>query len=128
MNEYRVTVSFGDGNPKKATIKAKNGLAAQEAAFKQFAGARYVHVLGLVSNEPKKPEPLPPSNLVYGYQMSPGWKKRSQIIPLRLANNQVNPLLIEAMQLKEAGLSQTRIADSLGISRGVLRRLLKASL
>lgn len=128
MNEYRVTVSFGDGNPTTTTIKAKSGADAQDIAFKQHPAARVVHVLGFVSNQQTQSNPCLVVDKVYGCDFMRLPSKKQKLIPVFLDNNEINPILIEAVKLKKDGLSQQQIANTLGISRGVVRRLLNASL
>lgn len=125
LKDYRVTISFGDGNPKTVNIKAKNGYAAKEKALESFAGARQVHVLGLTSNTPKeKPVSVQP-NLMYGDEFDLLRKKlRPKVIPIHLENSSVNPLVLEAVRLRKEGLSQQKVATALGITRGTVRRLL----
>lgn len=126
MKQYRVTVSFGDGNPKTEVIEAENGYNARMKAFNSFAGARHVHVLGLVSDTPKVRQE--PPALVYGKEVLPSVDEpKSRYIPIRLKNNEVNPIVLEAIRLRREGLTQEKIAKTLGISRGAVRRLINAN-
>jgi hypothetical protein len=128
MNLYRITVSFGDGNPHKTTIEAKNGLDAHERARKAYVTARTVHVLGFVSQEQESKE-ASTSSLVYGCDMFPQAKKvpRPACRPLASFARGTDPLLIEVVRLRHEGVSQARIAKTLGVSRSFVRRRLKAA-
>lgn len=125
MKEYRVTVSFGDGNPKAVTIEAESGYAAHVKAFNSFAGARQVHVLGLVSNSTAGVQASSKPVLMYGKDYVKANKPK--IIPIYLENNEVNPIVLQAIELRKKGVTQEKIAKTLGISRGTVRRLLNAN-
>ena len=58
MKEFRVIVSFGDGNPKKTTIKAKSGIDAHDLALKEYGGARSITILGLASPDQSVSPPV----------------------------------------------------------------------
>lgn len=131
LKEYRVTISFGDGNPKTTTIKAKSGYDARVRVLDTFAGARQIHVLGLVSNLPKEQKPPVQPQLVYGEEVIPSApkpKSKPKVIPVYLENNEINPIVLEAVRLRKEGLSQVKIAKTLGISRETVRRFLNANI
>jgi hypothetical protein len=51
MKTYKVIVAFGDGNPLETTIKAKNGIDAQDVGFRSHPGARQIRILSVVSED-----------------------------------------------------------------------------
>lgn len=127
MNEYRVTISFGDGNPTTTTIKAKSGSEAQDVAFRIHPAARTVHVLGFVSTPPKETRPCLFDSKNRGPTRPPVSPRKRKLIPVLLNTEKVNPLLVKAAKMRNEGQTQQHIADTLGVSRGVVRRLLNAA-
>jgi hypothetical protein len=66
MKTYNAVISFGDGRPFKATIKAKNGQDAQDTGFKDYPGARHVRIVGVASEDQPK---IPLQQLMYSHPL-----------------------------------------------------------
>ena len=66
MKTYNAVISFGDGRPFKATIKAKNGQNAQDVGFKAYPGARQIRIVGVAFEDQPK---VPLQQLMYSHPL-----------------------------------------------------------
>lgn len=131
MKTYNIVVSFGDGRPKKTTIKAKNGLDAQDQGFKKYPGARSVSIVGSADKSSKvtvdqvqqmtaAPHPL------FGFSVGMSLETAPKVcIPGGTFVNK-NPLLQQAFELRQKGLSYKKIGLQLEVGATTVRRWLTA--
>lgn len=66
MKIYKATVSFGDGKPLETTIKARNGLDAQDVGLRSHPGARLIHITGVIAEEASQ---VPVRDLMYSHPL-----------------------------------------------------------
>lgn len=124
MKDYRIVVSYGDGNPKHAVVKAKNGIEAHDQGFKEFPGARSIRVVGSISDGPPPPPPEKP-HLFFGSDLTP--KPAAHRTPRVLRKAAHGPIsnretvIAEAIRLRHAGLSYEKIGNELGVYRSTVR-------
>ena len=55
VKTYKILVSYGDGKPVESTIKATNGIKAQDKALAANPGARSIRIVGVVSQKVEQP-------------------------------------------------------------------------
>jgi len=125
MKLFRVIASYGDGNPKKTVIKARNGLEAHDLAFKVYGGARSITILGLGSSQEPVPDLNEGSHLIFGCELTPQPKKKKKRNCSPRSGDAARLSRMElAFQMRTDGYTQNRIAEELGMSRGAVRRML----
>jgi DNA-binding NarL/FixJ family response regulator len=127
MNKYRITVSFGDGNPKNTTIKAKNGWAAQQEAIKLYPSARNVHVLGLVSSRKPDQKQNNRSHLIFGCDLIDTPENKRTLITCTGPYSEIRAREDKAKKMLGDGHSRVEIAKALGVSHTTVRRYLKSN-
>lgn len=121
MKTYKAIVAFGDGNPLETTIKAKNGLEAQDVGFRTHPGARQIRIVGVIAEE--KPELI----IQQKVPVHPlfGAPEQEYIKPQFKTNFGTHPhkdrLLEEAIKLRKLGLSYSKIASQLGVGKTTVR-------
>lgn len=141
IKAYKLRVSYGDGKPIEATINAKNGQAAQDAAIKQFPGVRSVYVLGVETlPEPEPPPELPIQrpDLVVQPKAKPRVDPRRQPHPLftDVTRGEVSDMIAKSdvhrykqiqhvITLYGKGLTHRQIAAQIGVGRTTVGTWLK---
>lgn len=120
MKTYKATVSFGDGKPVETTIKAKNGIEAQDVGFRSYPGARMIHITGVLSVDiPQVPlQDLMDSHPLFGDPL-PVVRKTTRT-SFRTHAYKDN-LIDKATQLRRDGISYARIAEQLGVGKSTIR-------
>lgn len=121
MKTYKILVSFGDGKPKESTIRAKNGIEAQDLGFKEFPGARTIRVVSVLAID------LPPISLQQ--KAHPLFDEPPKVLTKvkakkSSANGKIDnkdELIYEALRLRGAGLSFERIASQLEVNKSTVR-------
>lgn len=127
MNEYRVIVSFGDGNPKNTIIKAKSGYAAQEEAAKLNPAARSIHVLGFATQQKEQCNQNNHSHLIFGCELTNTPAKQLTCITFTGPHSEVRAREDKAKMMYGDGHTRTEIAKALGVSLTTIRRYLKST-
>ena len=125
---YSILIQFGDCNPVASTVRAKDGIDAQDKALALNPGARSIRITGVLEvHKPKPPK----------YKLPPQVKLPTpEVHPLLtdVPHEELSNYVYQASQeeklemcqyLRDQGLSKRAIAKQLGMAPTTVRRWIK---